>query len=440
MTTDFVEDQVSVSPPEPEDETTRWEARPGDVALTSEPQERERGGIILAAFVALFVPLIVAGAILIPGASSSEADSTGNELESIGLDGITVAPTPTTATTGEQEDDADPSTEVAGGVEIDEGADPADQQAVESAKDETVVSDADSSVSETASSIASSPPFDQQSNPTPQPTPTPSPAVTPTTVTPVAEPSASSDPSTAAPTSATPTTAAPTPTTVIPTTAVSTTASTAAAPTTTRAPDEQPDPTAFSQRVEIGQITDTSVRYRFTAAVTSSYVAVVRDDEGIVATSTGTAVGGEEEVKSALGLMPGTDYTIRVRLLGPPEVSSVPVPFRTSGGSPAPAEVDVEVLDVTVVEVQSTRFVVNYSTNICANGSFVIREVGGTVVGRNNGQDDGCTTRHLAVPGFWTPALEPDTTYVLVIRVEADGQGRGDGNEASRTLTVTTQP
>ncbi len=180
------------------------------------------------------------------------------------------------------------------------------------------------------------------------------------------------------------------------------------------------------------------MRYRFTAETTTAYAAVVRDQDGIVATTTGTAVGGEEVSKSANGLTPGTDYTVRVTLLGPPEATSVAVPFRTSGGTPDPAEEPVEILDVEIGEVDETQFVVTYRTNICANGSFVVRRLGGPVVGRNGGQADGCTTRHLAIPGFWTPELEPGVTYLLTISAEADGQGRGKGNVATTSIVVTT--
>ncbi|MGI9624171.1 MAG: hypothetical protein ACR2PK_15150, partial [Acidimicrobiales bacterium] len=72
------------------------------------------------------------------------------------------------------------------------------------------------------------------------------------------------------------------------------------------------------------------------------------------------------------------------------------------------------------------------------NGSFVIREQGGAVVGSNAGQPDGCTTRHLGIPGFWTPKLKPNTTYVITVTVEANGQGKGNGNTATKNLTVTT--
>jgi len=438
MTTDFVEDHVSVSAPTPESgsETTRWQARPVDLSLEPEPEERERGGIILAALVALLLPLIIAGAVLIPDSSTTDDGSGSNELESIGLDGITVAPDRPSSNSDETDPagEPEPATEVAAIVETDE------TEAAVPSDDEAPGSDSDTSaglgvapVSDTGATTTGAAPT--TGAPAPAPTVRPGATSTPASATPEVGPSSSTAPTTAAPTSVPPTTASPT-TAPTPTT-TPTVAPTTVVPTTM--PPEEPDPTAFSQRVEIGQITDTSVRYRFTAEATSSYVAVIRDDVGIVATSTGTAVGGEDEVKSALGLTPGTDYTIRVRLLGPPEVSSAPVPFRTSGGSPDQAEVDVAIMDLTVVEVESTRFLVNYATNICANGSFVIREVGGSVVGRNSGQDDGCTTRHLAIPGFWTPALKPDTTYILEITVEADGQGRGDGNTASRTLTVTTR-
>ncbi len=138
-------------------------------------------------------------------------------------------------------------------------------------------------------------------------------------------------------------------------------------------------------------------------------------------------------------MTPGTNYTVEVTLNGPPAVSSPRVAFRTSGGGdPEPADTQVALSDVGVVDVRATRFQVNYNSNICANGSFTIREAGGPIVGSNSGQAAGCTSRHLAIPGFWTPALKPNTTYVITIQLEANGAGNGNGNIATRTLTVTT--
>lgn len=425
MTTDYVEDEVSVAEPEPP--ATRWEARALDLGPIAD--RPERGGIVLAAFIALLLPLIIAGAVLLPGSDSLDSDSDGNVLESTGLDGITISPSlgddaPATSTA---EDDGDAiETEVGGTIEVDT-ADAGDQ-------DETVEGDVGTEPEGAGAADDSG-----ASDPTPT-TPTTSPStaasVSPTTAT--TEVTASTEPpTTSTPATTEPPTSAPSSTTEVPVT--TTVAPTTTVPVTTLPPDDDPDPPAFIGRVEIGQIGETFVRYYFTAESTTAYAAVVRDENGIVATTTGTAVGGEEVSKSANGLTPGTDYTVRVRLLGPPESASTAVPFRTSGGSPPPAEEPVEIENLRIVSVTSTQATVNYETNICANGSFVVREVGGDVVGRNGGQADGCTTRHLAVPGFWTPPLEPDTSYVLEVTVEADGQGRGDGNEATEIILFTTE-
>ena len=112
--------------------------------------------------------------------------------------------------------------------------------------------------------------------------------------------------------------------------------------------------------------------------------------------------------------------------------------FRTPGGDAAPAVDPVAVLNLRVASTESTRFQVNYESNVCANGSFVITDSSGTIVGSNAGQADGCTTRHLGIPGFWTPALQPNTTYTITVTVEANGRGQGGGNTASQSLTVTT--
>ena len=117
---------------------------------------------------------------------------------------------------------------------------------------------------------------------------------------------------------------------------------------------------------------------------------------------------------------------------------STAVAFRTSGAIANPVDQQVVLQNLRLESTEATRFQVNYESNICANGSFVIRDLAGAVVGSNSGQAAGCTNRHLAVPGFWTPALSPNTTYVITVTVEADGQGQGNGNTASQSLTVTT--
>ena len=166
---------------------------------------------------------------------------------------------------------------------------------------------------------------------------------------------------------------------------------------------------------------------------------VVLGEGRVVATRTGTAIGGQTVNVSVDGLTPGTDYNIQVSLNGPPAFTSAPVSFRTSGGAPEPIVEQVELLNLRIVETGSTRFELNYESNICANGSFTIRERGtGTVVGSNAGQASGCTTRHLAIPGFWTAALKPNTTYIITVAVEAGGAGLGNGNTAVQSISVTT--
>jgi hypothetical protein len=200
------------------------------------------------------------------------------------------------------------------------------------------------------------------------------------------------------------------------------------------------EPAEFKSRIDIGALGDTFVRFRFTPKTTTSFEAILRTNRVVVSRVSGTAVGGERHDVSVDGLKPGTDYTIQVTLSGPPEAKSPAVSFRTSGGvAPPPADKAVEFTEVAVVDLDRTRFQINYASNICANGSFVIRDSAGTIVGRNAGQDSGCLRRHLAVPGFWTPALTPGETYRITLTLEANGQGNGGGNTMSRSVTVTTR-
>ncbi len=237
------------------------------------------------------------------------------------------------------------------------------------------------------------------------------------------------------------TTAAPqtnTPAAPVLTTAVPATTTTTTTTTTTQAPR----PTTsleFEERIDIGDIGTDNVRFRFTSSATTSYVATVSSGSQVVKTHNGTATGGVLEGVTISGLTPGTDYTVEVTLTGgDTDSSSSAVSFRTSGGETPQQTDQVQLLNLRLVSTSSTRFEVNYDSNICANGSFVIRDLNGNVVGSNAGQPDGCTTRHLAVPGFWTPALTPNTTYVITLTVEANGQGLGAGNTATQSLTVTT--
>ena len=228
---------------------------------------------------------------------------------------------------------------------------------------------------------------------------------------------------------------------------VTTTSTTTAAPTTTTAAPTTTttitrpvlvEPLEFSERIDIADISETSVSFRFTTSETVGYTATVRADNGATRTQTGTAFGGVIERLTVGGLTAGTDYSVQVTLNGTPAVSSTSVAVRTPGGGPAVVDEQVQVQNLRIDSVGSTRFQVNYESNVCANGSFVIRTVGGDFAGSNAGQPDGCTTRHLAVPGFWTPALAPNTTYVITVTVEANGQGQGNGNTATQSITVTT--
>ncbi len=218
--------------------------------------------------------------------------------------------------------------------------------------------------------------------------------------------------------------------TVAPTTTTTTT-------TTTRAPVVV-EPPEFSQRIDIGRIGDTTLAMRFQTTADANYTLIVRSGGTVATQVEGFAQGGQLENVTIDGLTPGTDYTVEAILDTSPPAVSPAVPFRTSGGTPEPAVEAVTLINPRVVDVQSTRFEINYESNICANGSFVIRDPAGTIVGSNAGQAAGCTTRHLAIPGFWTPALRPNTTYTITLTVEANGAGQGGGNTASTSVTVTT--
>ena len=207
---------------------------------------------------------------------------------------------------------------------------------------------------------------------------------------------------------------------------------------TIRVEEKEATEPEFTQRIEISDLGENNVRFRFQTNVTTGYTVFIRRGSSRIATEVGTATGGTLVNANIGGLEEATEYTVQVRLDGPPSVDSGVVLFKTAGTTtattiPTPVTLD----NLRLVTNGSTSFTFNYESNICANGSFVIREAG-TIVGSNSGQRDGCTSRHLGVPGFWTPALKPNTTYVVTVTVEANGQGQGGGNTATKTLTVTT--
>lgn len=418
--------QFAAKPP------TRWDvARAAVVADSGE----ERGGWFLAIVALILVPAVVAGAILLsqdastgsleltatpptttvgPAADNDETETTAEPTSPTSTNDAVAAGTATPATDGasaadsQAEDAAAPvETEVGGTTESATAARPATSDTKETS---SVVAGA-SAVSPTTGSTA--------------------PSTSPSTSTSTAPRTASSRDIVPVPIEPTSTTRlAPT----TPSTTISTTTTTAAATTVPSI-----EPAEFKSRIDIGALGDTFVRFRFTAKMTTSFEAILRTNRLVVSRVSGTAIGGERHDVSVDGLKPGTDYTIQVTLSGPPEAKSPAVSFRTSGGvAPPPADEAVEFTEVAVVDLDRTRFQINYASNICANGSFVIRDSAGTVVGRNAGQDSGCLRRHLAVPGFWTPALTPGKTYRITLTLEANGQGKGGGNTMSRTVTVTT--
>lgn len=205
---------------------------------------------------------------------------------------------------------------------------------------------------------------------------------------------------------------------------------------TVAAPAPSPSP-EFVGSIEIGDIGTTFVRYRFTSDTTVSYTAVVKSGGTTVATSSGTASANQLVSVTANGLSAGNDYTIQVTLSGSPSTTAT-ASVRTPGGTTTTTATAVQLLNLRVTDLQSTRVQLNYESNVCANGSFVISESGVGQVGSNSGQADGCGTNHLAIPGFWTTALKPNTTYTITVTVEANGRGNGNGNTASKSLTFTT--
>ncbi len=123
------------------------------------------------------------------------------------------------------------------------------------------------------------------------------------------------------------------------------------------------------------------------------------------------------------------------------ETLVVTTPPRPIPDDPAERTVPpVEFSSVEVMETSTTTVRVDYTTNVCTNGSFVVREVGGSEVGRHPGTPQGCTTNHSAIAGLWTEQLSPDTDYVIVLTAEADGAGQGLGNIATESIDVQTLP
>jgi len=419
--------QVAEKPP------TRWDGTP---APTADDGDEERGGWFLAIVALILVPALVVAAVLLrtdpptgrvdlaTNPTTTEVQR-GDESATNDSDAASVVDTDATSAVGSFGAAAVDSADDGDDVDVDVVVDPSValgvrtevKSVVEGSALGPVIDGTDIAVSPTTTpTIETAPTTPSDAAPTPAPTVVVVPV--PIDRTPTTQPPFNQTTSTAPQT----TTTAP---------------QTTSAPTTTSAPAL--DLTALAARVEVGAIGDTFIRFRFTVAITTSYEAIVRTNTEVVSRVAATAIGGEPHDVSFDGLTPGTDYTIQVTLLGPPQFKSPPVAFRTSGGAaPPPADELVEFTEFAVVELNRTRFQINYASNICANGSFVIRNSAGTVVGRNRGQDEGCLRQHLAIPGFWTAALVPGETYRITLTLEANGQGNGDGNIRSRTATVTT--
>ncbi len=250
-------------------------------------------------------------------------------------------------------------------------------------------------------------------------------------------------------------TAESTTTTVLETTTTTTTVAVTTPPSTIEAvvaeepADDDDDVVApeLTMDVEVAQLGETFIRYRFRSSEPTAYTAVVMLDGEVVSTREGVLAAGEVKTERVEGLEPGTVYTAQATLVGPPAVQSSEVLFRTIGSEPDPIKdsetPQVEMINLRVTDLQWDHFQFDYLSNVCANGTFiVIEQESGEEVGRNNGHPNGCVGKHLGVPGWWTPDLSPSTTYVVLVTLEANGEFRGRpyGNTVTESLVVTTPP
>ncbi len=199
--------------------------------------------------------------------------------------------------------------------------------------------------------------------------------------------------------------------------------------------------------VEVAQLGEDFIRFRLGSTLETAYTGVVTEGGQVVGTTDGVLADGEFVTARVEGLEPGTEYQLQATLIGPPAVQSSMLTFRTLGGDPDPqADSEtpmVELINLRVTNLQASNFQFEYLTSECANGTFIIiDQETGIEVGRNNGHPGGCTSKHLGVPGVWTAPLTPETTYVVVVSVEANGdlRGRQYGNLVTDVLEVTTPP
>lgn len=199
--------------------------------------------------------------------------------------------------------------------------------------------------------------------------------------------------------------------------------------------------------MEVAQIGDDFIRFRIASSTETAFTSVISQDGEIIITQEGLLNAEEILTERIEGLEPGTLYTVQSTLIGPPAVTSTSVLFRTNGDIPDPESDSqtpaVNITSLEITDIGPTHFQFDYFSDQCANGSFVvIEQESGEQVGKNDGGPESCVTRSLGVPGTWTPPLEPETTYVVTINMEANGAGRGRpyGNVATETLVVTTPP
>ena len=246
------------------------------------------------------------------------------------------------------------------------------------------------------------------------------------------------------------TSTAPTTTTTTTTTVPATTPPSTIDVTVDEEASDEPEvalPPELTTDVEIAQLGETFVRYRIRSSEPTAYTAEVQLDGEVVSTDSGVLAADETKTVRVDGLEPGTVYTANATLTGPPAVQSSDVVFRTLGAVEDPAQDEltdqVEMINLRVTDLQHNQFQFDYLSNVCANGTFLITDQeSGEVVGSNNGHPNGCVAKHLGVPGLWTPPLTPETTYVVLVTLEANGdfRGRQYGNTTTESLVVTTPP
>ncbi len=207
--------------------------------------------------------------------------------------------------------------------------------------------------------------------------------------------------------------------------------------TTVAPPADASNELDFAASAEIVEVGLDTVTVRFASTQDTAYNVSVRGDDGVVATSSGQVIAGEDISVVLDSLEPATGYSIDVTLIGPPTKQASLPEFRTLAdpSDPLSFDVPIEILSLRHGEGDD-RDVVVVETNVCALASLAVLDAENqTELGRSTANADCFTTHEFRIADLDVD-LGPRTSVLVIVEVEELGPSGPSGNITTRSLLI----